>query len=79
MRAEFFQLYEKLSNTQSPIVFAHNDLLLGNIIYDANSGNVTFIDYEYAERNYQAFDIGNHFAEFAGWFCFMRYILHLNQ
>lgn len=68
MRAEFSQLYDKLSGSQSPIVFAHNDLLLGNIIYDSNSGNVTFIDYEYAECNYQAFDIGNHFAEFAGEF-----------
>ncbi|CRK91259.1 CLUMA_CG004939, isoform A [Clunio marinus] len=27
---------------------------------------VTFIDYEYAELNFQAFDIGNHFAEFPG-------------
>lgn len=25
-----------------------------------------FIDYEYADYNYQAFDIGNHFNEFAG-------------
>lgn len=25
-----------------------------------------FIDYEYAGYNYQAFDIGNHFNEFAG-------------
>uniref|UniRef100_A0A9J8B751 ethanolamine kinase n=1 Tax=Cyprinus carpio carpio TaxID=630221 RepID=A0A9J8B751_CYPCA len=29
-------------------------------------GNVKFIDYEYAGYNYQAFDIGNHFNEFAG-------------
>lgn len=27
---------------------------------------VKFIDYEYADYNYQAFDIGNHFNEFAG-------------
>ena len=30
------------------------------------SGMVKFIDYEYADYNYQAFDIGNHFNEFAG-------------
>lgn len=30
------------------------------------AGNVKFIDYEYAGYNYQAFDIGNHFNEFAG-------------
>ena len=29
-------------------------------------GSVKFIDYEYAGYNYQAFDIGNHFNEFAG-------------
>lgn len=29
-------------------------------------GTVKFIDYEYADYNYQAFDIGNHFNEFAG-------------
>ena len=27
---------------------------------------MTFIDYEYAQPNYQAFDIGNYFCEFAG-------------
>lgn len=27
---------------------------------------VKFIDYEYADFNYQAYDIGNHFNEFAG-------------
>lgn len=30
------------------------------------TGHVRFIDYEYAGYNYQAFDIGNHFNEFAG-------------
>ena len=30
------------------------------------TGNVKFIDYEYAGYNYQAYDIGNHFNEFAG-------------
>uniref|UniRef100_A0AAV2M399 ethanolamine kinase n=1 Tax=Knipowitschia caucasica TaxID=637954 RepID=A0AAV2M399_KNICA len=28
--------------------------------------HVRFIDYEYSSYNYQAFDIGNHFNEFAG-------------
>lgn len=32
----------------------------------ALSGHVKFIDYEYAGYNYQAYDIGNHFNEFAG-------------
>ncbi|RXM97234.1 Ethanolamine kinase 1 [Acipenser ruthenus] len=32
----------------------------------SDNGNVKFIDYEYAGYNYQGFDIGNHFNEFAG-------------
>lgn len=67
LRIEFDELYEVISKIPSPVVFAHNDLLLGNILYDEQSEtNVIFIDYEYADYNFQAFDIGNHFAEFAG-------------
>lgn len=51
---------------KSPILFCHNDLLPGNVIYTESQNKVTFIDYEYAEVNFQAFDIGNHFAEFPG-------------
>ncbi|XP_061218920.1 ethanolamine kinase 2 isoform X3 [Neopsephotus bourkii] len=50
----------------SPVVLCHNDLLCKNIIYDGTQGHVRFIDYEYTGYNYQAFDIGNHFNEFAG-------------
>ncbi|XP_054262973.1 ethanolamine kinase 1 [Macrosteles quadrilineatus] len=57
-------LRSALSHLHSPVVFCHNDLLLGNIIRTPSS--VSFIDYEYAAYNYQAFDIGNHFDEFAG-------------
>ncbi|XP_058127024.1 ethanolamine kinase [Anopheles ziemanni] len=66
LRAEFEDLYRRLLETNSPIVFCHNDLLLGNVIYDEERERVTFIDYEYAAPNHQAFDIGNHFTEFAG-------------
>lgn len=55
-----------LERTNSPVLFCHNDLLLGNVIYTEELEKVTFIDYEYAEPNYQAFDIGNHFSEFPG-------------
>lgn len=64
LRRELAQLTEELSALGSPIVFCHNDLLLANVIYQP--GSVSFIDYEYAACNYQAFDIGNHFTEFAG-------------
>lgn len=66
MREEFNELYKALEATKSPILFCHNDLLLGNVVYTEEKEKVTFIDYEYAEVNFQAFDIGNHFAEFPG-------------
>jgi ethanolamine kinase len=66
LEEEFAELKVQLSSVGSPVVFCHNDLLLANIIYNAKKNTVTFIDYEYSNYNYQAFDIGNHFAEFAG-------------
>lgn len=66
LRKEFERLFAVVSKIQSPIVFAHNDLLLGNVLYDSTENKVTFIDYEYADYNFQAYDIGNHFDEFAG-------------
>ncbi|XP_014676138.1 PREDICTED: ethanolamine kinase 1-like, partial [Priapulus caudatus] len=39
---------------------------LKQIVYNKSEGTVTFIDYEYGDFNYQAFDIGGHFAEHAG-------------
>ncbi|XP_036343488.1 ethanolamine kinase-like [Rhagoletis pomonella] len=66
LRDEFNALYRHLERLNSPVVFAHNDLLLGNIVYLESEQCVNFIDYEYADYNFQAFDIGNHFCEFAG-------------
>lgn len=66
LRRDFEDLYEQLCLLNSPTVFCHNDLLLGNVIYCAEREQVTFIDYEYAAYNHQAFDIGNHFTEFVG-------------
>ncbi|XP_051169098.1 ethanolamine kinase [Leptopilina boulardi] len=66
LKDEYNFLYEKFSHSGSPVVYAHNDLLLGNILYDEKKNSVTFIDFEYTAYNYQAFDIANHFAEFAG-------------
>ncbi|XP_076618895.1 ethanolamine kinase 1 isoform X2 [Colletes latitarsis] len=62
-----YQLLKKtLLDLNSEVVFAHNDLLLGNVLYNQKENIVTFIDFEYTAYNYQAFDIANHFAEFAG-------------
>ncbi|XP_026765148.1 ethanolamine kinase [Galleria mellonella] len=66
LRIEFERLKSHLNKTESPIVFAHNDLLLGNVIYNQREGTIAFIDFEYAAYNYQAFDIANHFNEFVG-------------
>lgn len=66
LNEEIIHLQKTLEKVKSPVVFCHNDLLLGNVIYTESENDVTFIDYEYAAFNYQAFDIANHFAEFIG-------------
>ncbi|XP_014878474.1 ethanolamine kinase 1 [Poecilia latipinna] len=66
LRKELLWLQQSLSVLGSPVVLCHNDLLCKNIIYNKREGSVKFIDYEYAGYNYQAYDIGNHFNEFAG-------------
>ncbi|XP_043938714.1 ethanolamine kinase 1-like isoform X2 [Protopterus annectens] len=63
---EIEALKNHLSNLKSPVVLCHNDLLCKNIIYNEWKGFVRFIDYEYTGYNYQAYDIGCHFNEFAG-------------
>lgn len=64
-------------------VFSHCDLLSGNVIIEPSpestladgdakhqpSTTVGFIDYEYATPGHAAFDIANHFAEWAGFEC----------
>lgn len=66
LEREYQFLKDELSSVNSKVVFAHNDLLLGNVLYNQKENSVTFIDFEYTGYNYQAFDIANHFAEFAG-------------
>ncbi|KAE8613026.1 hypothetical protein XENTR_v10007537 [Xenopus tropicalis] len=66
LEGEMSWMKEVLSNLQSPVVLCHNDLLCKNIIYNEKQGDLQFIDYEYSGYNYQAYDIGNHFNEFAG-------------
>lgn len=65
--AEVSELETALNQpTHYPVVFCHNDLLGPNIIYDDISGRMSFIDYEYANFNHRAFDMANHFCEYAG-------------
>lgn len=79
LEKEYHLMEQTLPKINSPVVYAHNDLLLGNVLYNQEQENVVFIDYEYTAFNYQAFDIANHFAEFAGnyFYSYTKYIPHL--
>lgn len=55
-----------LRDCQSAIVFCHNDIHSANLIYDEETDSIKVVDYEYAGPNYSAYDIANHFCEFAG-------------
>lgn len=66
LKNEIDFLSKHLANCDNDIVFCHNDLLVYNIIHNKELNSVQFIDYEFADFNYQAFDIGNHFGEFSG-------------
>ncbi|KAJ8299324.1 hypothetical protein KUTeg_023384 [Tegillarca granosa] len=59
-------LRQELESMECPIVLCHNDLTLINIIYNKQKDEVKIIDYEYAMPNFRAYDIGNHFCEYAG-------------
>lgn len=53
-------------------MFAHCDLLSANVIIHRHQGaatSVSFIDYEYGTPSPVAFDVANHFAEWAGYDC----------
>lgn len=63
---EINELEKVLTSLGCPVVFSHNDILLANVIWNEKAKTASFIDFEYGSANYQAFDIGNHFNEFAG-------------
>lgn len=65
-RKEAPVLLEHLARLRSPIVFCHNDLTGGNILFVEGRPEITFIDFEYAEYNYRGWDIANFFCEFGG-------------
>jgi len=56
-------LIESLKQLNSPVVFSHNDLQEGNVLYDEATGDAHVIDYEYSSYNFRGFDLGNHFCE----------------
>ena len=66
LKEEAVYLQKRLQKLKSPVVFCHNDIQVANIIYNANTDSVSFIDYEYGCVSFRGFDIGNHFCEFGG-------------
>ena len=73
LRQESNFLQNMLQDTSCPVVFCHNDALLGNIVLQHNNNSVAFIDLEYGAPNYAVFDIANHFCEFVGADGFLDY------
>lgn len=79
--AELTQLSARFGETPGldgrDYIFSHCDLLSGNVVIQTPSGTkwdgsekpVSFIDYEYSTPGPAAFDIANHFAEWAGFEC----------
>ncbi|CAM9772899.1 unnamed protein product [Pylaiella littoralis] len=64
-------LDQKLASEMADgIVFAHNDLLSGNILVGPRGGKkistLRLIDFEYSDYNSCGYDIANHFCECAG-------------
>ncbi|XP_059431862.1 probable ethanolamine kinase [Corylus avellana] len=74
---EIFKLKELTGLLNAPVVFAHNDLLSGNLMFNDEEEKLYFIDFEYGSYNYRGFDIGNHFNEYAGFDC--DYSLYPNK
>ncbi|XP_022730655.1 probable ethanolamine kinase isoform X2 [Durio zibethinus] len=69
LHKEVTQLTELTGLLNAPVVFAHNDLLSGNLMLNDEHDKLYFIDFEYGSYNYRGFDIGNHFNEYAGYDC----------
>ncbi|KAL6965659.1 ethanolamine kinase [Sarracenia purpurea var. burkii] len=69
VHAEIVELKELTDCLDTPVVFAHNDLLSGNLMLNDEEEKLYFIDFEYGSYNYRGFDIGNHFNEYAGYDC----------
>lgn len=67
LKHEFGDLVAARHDHIDLVRFGHNDLLAGNIMIKQE--DVILIDFEYSDYNFRAFDIGNHFHEWAGTDC----------
>ncbi|CDP10387.1 unnamed protein product [Coffea canephora] len=67
--SEIIELKELTGCLDAPVVYAHNDLLSGNLMLNDDEERLYIIDFEYGSYSYRGFDIGNHFNEYAGYDC----------
>lgn len=66
---EVVEIKELTDLLNAPVVFAHNDLLSGNLMLNEDEEKLYIIDFEYGSYSYRGYDIGNHFNEYAGYDC----------
>ncbi|ERN04536.1 hypothetical protein AMTRI_Chr05g62550 [Amborella trichopoda] len=66
---EVMELKALTNSLKSDVVFAHNDLLSGNLMLNEKEGKLYLIDFEYGSYSYRGYDIANHFNEYAGFDC----------
>jgi thiamine kinase-like enzyme len=64
--AELDRLHDSLVPKDARTAFCHNDVLAANVLVSFDLKEIRLIDYEYGGFNYVAFDIANHFNEYAG-------------
>ncbi|XP_020083460.1 probable ethanolamine kinase isoform X2 [Ananas comosus] len=69
IREEINKLKDLTELLNAPVVFAHNDLLSGNLMLNDEEEKLYFIDFEYGSYSYRGYDIANHFNEYAGFDC----------
>ncbi|CAN6441867.1 unnamed protein product [Victoria cruziana] len=69
IKDEINELKVLLHRLDAPVVFAHNDLLAGNVMHNEDEDKLYFIDFEYGSYSYRGYDIANHFNEYAGFDC----------
>lgn len=64
--AELDWLQESVVPKDTKTAFCHNDVLAANVMVSPDLKDIQLIDFEYGGSNYVAFDIANHFNEYAG-------------
>lgn len=62
-------LKDLTGHLDAPVVFAHNDLLSGNLMRNDEEEKLYLIDFEYGSYSFRGYDIANHFNEYAGYDC----------